>query len=61
MNKKKEYLPSVFIPAKNKGLLKIEETEEKTPSTFEQIMGIGSNLKMALFDCKFYFKAFEYF
>jgi len=48
--KKKEFLPSVFIPAKNKGLLKIEETEKETPSTFEQVMGIGRNLKMAFFD-----------
>ena len=59
--KKKEYLPSVFIPAKNKGLPKIEETEVETPSTFEQMMGIGRNLKMAFFDCKFYFYAFGYF
>ena len=46
-------MPSVFIPAKNKGLLKIEKkVEEKQPSTFQQIMGIAGNLKMALYDCK---------
>ena len=52
--KEKQYLPSVFIPAKNKGLLKIEKkVEEKEPSTFQQVMGIAGNLKMALYDCKF--------
>ena len=52
--KEKAYLPSVFIPAKNKGLLKIEKKiEEKEPSTFQQIMGIAGNIKMALYDCKF--------
>ena len=52
--KEKEYLPSVFIPAKNKGLLKIKKKEEeKEPSSFEQVMRIAGNLKMALYDCKF--------
>ena len=52
--KEKKFLPSVFIPAKNKGLLKIEtKKEEVNPSTFQQVMGIASNLKMALYDCKF--------
>ena len=51
--KEKKYLPSVFIPAKNKGLLKIEsKKEEVKPSTFQQVMGIANNLKMALYDCK---------
>ena len=48
-------MPSVFIPAKNKGLLKIEaKKEEVKPSTFQQVMGIANNLKMALYDCKFH-------
>ena len=52
--KEKAYLPSVFIPAKNKGLLKIKKKEEeKEPSSFEQVMRIAGNLKMALYDCKF--------
>ena len=48
-------MPSVFIPAKNKGLLKIKKKEEeKEPSTFEQVMRIAGNIKMALYDCKLY-------
>ena len=46
-------MPSVFIPAKNKGLLKIEaKKKDVKTSTFQQVMGIANNLKMALYDCK---------
>ena len=47
---KPPFLPRVFIPAKNKGKAKIEKEED---STFQRVMRIARNLKMALYDCKY--------
>ena len=47
---KPPFLPRVFIPAKNKGNAKIEKEED---STFQRVMRIARNLKMALYDCKY--------
>jgi len=44
---KPPFLPRVFIPAKNKGNAKIEKEED---STFQRVMRIARNLKMALYD-----------